>query len=309
MSTPTLVIMAAGIGSRYGGLKQVDPIGPEGELIIDYSVYDALRAGFGRVVFVIRPDIEEAFRQTVGQRVEGHVDARYVFQQLDDLPAGASPLAGRTKPWGTGHAVLAAREKVDGPFAVINADDFYGAQSFEVLARFLERADDSGEVATWALVGYVLWNTLSDHGYVSRGVCQVDDRGELAEIVERTRVEKQGESARFSEDGGDSWQTLDRDALVSMNMWGFTPRFMVEAEARFARFLAENGDSEKAEFYIPTVVDQMIRSSEVRVRVLPTEERWFGMTYREDAETAREAVAALIERGVYPRALWGGERS
>ncbi len=299
MPGPALVVMAAGIGTRYGGLKQIDPVGPAGEIIIDYSIYDALRAGFEKVIFVIRRDIEEAFREKVGRNVERRVATEYVFQELTDLPEGFHVPDDRVKPWGTGHAVLAARVAVDRPFGVINADDFYGAEGFRLLAAQLAAAA-GGE---YALVGFTLWNTLSDHGHVARGVCEVDAGGWLREIHERVHIEKFGEAARYTEDG-ENWVELDRQATVSMNMWGFTPDFLEELAAYFPTFLAENYRDPKAEFFVPEVVGALLRSGRVRVKVIPTAERWFGVTYREDLPAVKSAIGGLVERGVYPRDLW-----
>jgi hypothetical protein len=306
MPGPTLVVMAAGIGSRYGGLKQIDPVGPSGEIIIDYSVYDALRAGFGRVVFVIRRDIERDFRAKIGRNVESRTEVEYVFQDLADLPPGFTVPPNREKPWGTGHAVRAAREFLDGNFAVINADDFYGAGSYRVLCEYLGTAADSGGVGDYCLVGYVLWNTLSDHGHVARGVCSADSGGFLTEIHERTHLRKFGEAARFSEDRGRSWTEVPRDSLVSMNMWGFTPGFVAALEERFGPWLEKHAAEPKAEFYVPVEVGGMIAEGSARVRVLPTDEKWFGVTYRQDAPEVKAAVTGLVERGVYPADLWAG---
>jgi hypothetical protein len=298
--------MAAGIGSRYGGLKQIDPVGPSGEIIIDYSVYDALRAGFGKVVFIIREDIEEAFREKIGRNVEARTEVEYVLQDLSDVPEGFSVPPERKKPWGTGHAVLSARGRLPGPFAVINADDFYGASSYRALAGYLAGAADRGGVGDYCLVGYVLWNTLSDHGHVARGVCTADAGGWLTGIHERTRIERHGETARFSEDDGNSWTEVPRDSLVSMNMWGFTPGFVDQLGARFPKWLAANSGKLKAEFYVPVVVGEMISEGAARVKVLPTDEKWFGVTYREDAPAVGAAVREMVSRGVYPPDLWGG---
>ncbi len=304
MAGPTLAIMAAGIGSRYGGLKQIDPVGPSGEIIIDYSIYDALRAGFERAVFIIRRDIEAAFREKVGRNVEGRVAVDYVFQELSDLPAGFALPPDRTKPWGTGHAVLAARRVIKGNFAVINADDFYGAGSYRVLAGFLRGARDAGAVGDYCLVGYTLGNTLSEHGHVARGICSADAAGYLTGIRERTRIRKFGAAARFSEDEGATWTDLPREAPVSMNMWGFTPGFVARLEERFPRFLAESAGRSKAEFFIPEVVGGLLAEGAARVRVLPTSEKWFGVTYREDLPAVKAAIGEMVRRGVYPQKLW-----
>lgn len=305
MPGPTLVVMAAGIGSRYGGLKQIDPVGPSGEIIIDYSIYDALRAGFTKVVFVIRRDIEQAFREKVGRNVESRMETEYVFQEMADIPAPFEAPPGRKKPWGTGHAVLAARGAVSAPFGVINADDFYGAGAFELLAGFLAGAQDTGGVGDYCLVGYVLWNTLSDHGHVARGVCGVAPDGCLTEIHERTHIRKFGEEVRYTEDGR-SWTAVPRDSTASMNIWGFTPGFLEKLAERFPAFLKESIAEPKAEFFVPEVVGALVREGGARVRVLATGERWLGVTYREDALAVKAAVGGLVERGAYPRDLWGG---
>ncbi len=304
MPGPTLVIMAAGIGSRYGGLKQIDPVGPSGEIIIDYSIYDGLRAGFQRAVFIIRRDIEADFREKVGRNVEGRMEVEYVFQDLSDVPDRFTIPETRKKPWGTGHAVRSARGKLDGPFAVINADDFYGASSYQALCDYLKTATDADGVGDYSLVGYVLWNTLSDHGHVARGVCSADADGLLTDIQERVRIEKFGEEARFSEDDGASWTDVSRDSPVSMNMWGFTPGYIDALEERFPKWLEENGGEAKTEFFVPMVVGDMIADGSARVKVLPTDEKWFGVTYREDAPAVKAAIADLVARGVYPQSLW-----
>ncbi len=300
MPGPALVVMAAGIGSRYGGLKQIDPVGPCGEIIIDYSIYDALRAGFEKVIFVVRRGIEEAFREKIGRNIERRVETEYLFQDMTDLPEGFSVPEDRVKPWGTGHAVLAARTAVDRPFGVINADDFYGAEGFGLLAAQLA----AGAEGEYVLVGFTLWNTLSDHGHVARGVCEVDGDGWLREIHERVHIEKFGEAVKYTEDG-ENWTELPREATVSMNMWGFPPNFLDELAAHFPTFLAENERNPKAEFFVPEVVGAVLRSGRARVRVAPTAERWFGVTYREDVPAVKSAIAGLVERGVYPRDLWG----
>ena len=305
MSKPVLVIMAAGMGSRYGGLKQLDPVGNHGQVILDYSMYDARRAGFETVVFVIKKEIEEEFKARVGRRVEGHMDVRYVFQSMDDLPEGYAVPEGRTKPWGTAQAALAARHVVDGPFAIINADDYYGPAAYQEIYNYL-CAHQDGERCSYAMVGYRLRNTVTEHGSVARGVCDVDRDGALVDIHERTVIEKDGDNARYTEDGGRSWTSIAGETLVSMNMWGFTRSFLDEAEARFPAFLdkalAEN--PAKAEYFLPTVVDQLIREGRAQVRVLPSEDKWYGVTYREDKPTVTAAIAAMTKSGLYPDELW-----
>ena len=292
----TLVVLAAGMGSRYGGLKQVDPMGPSGETVLDYSVYDAVRAGFDRVLFIIRRDFEAEFRAAVGSRFEGKVKVDYVFQALDALPEGHGLPAGRQKPWGTGHAVWCAREALDGPFAVVNADDFYGAGSFARLATFL-RAAAAGRKSPpeFAMVGFRLANTLSEHGAVSRGVCAVGADGVLAGIEEHTGI--------LAAEVG-AGRKYDPDTIVSMNCWGFTADFLPRLDARWRAFLAEHGTSEKTEFYLPFAVNDLLAAGEAGVRVLPTDDQWFGVTYREDKPRVQAAIAALVGSGAYPSPLW-----
>ena len=305
MSKPVLVIMAAGMGSRYGGLKQLDPVGGHGQVILDYSMYDARRAGFETVVFVIKREIEEEFKARVGRRVERHMDVKYVFQAMDDLPKGYAVPEGRAKPWGTAQAALAARNVVDGPFAIINADDYYGPEAFRAIYQYL-CAHQDGARYSYAMVGYRVKNTVTENGSVARGVCSVNQDGALIDIHERTTIEKDGENARYTEDGGQSWTALPGDTLVSMNMWGFTRSFLDEAEARFPAFLdkalAEN--PLKGEYFLPSVVDQLIREDKAGVQVLPSEDKWYGVTYREDKPTVTAAIAAMTEAGLYPEELW-----
>ena len=293
---PTLVVLAAGIGSRYGGLKQMDPVGPAGEFVVDYSVYDALRAGFGRVVFVIRRDIEDAFKDTLGSRIAAHAPVAYVFQELGDLPDGFTPPAGRKKPWGTAHAVLTARDAVDAPFAVINADDFYGLPSYEVLAAYLRDTAVRGH--DYAMVGFVLWNTLSDFGSVARGICRADLDGNLESVTERTHIEKAGDKVLCAD------EALSGDETASMNMWGFKTTMFRHLEERFAAFLAGSATDEKAECFIPTVVSELVRAGRVRVKVLRTPAQWFGMTHPDDRDIVVARIRALVDAGEYPPDLW-----
>ena len=303
-STLSLVILAAGIGSRYGGLKQMDPIGPSGEIIIDYSIYDALAAGFNKVVFVISQAIEEAFRERIGRTIERQCDTAYVFQRLDDVPAGFAVPEARRKPWGTAHATLASRPAVHGPFAVINADDYYGRTAYQAVADYLRRPQAADSVPDYCMVGYRLGNTLTEHGHVARAVCAVDADGFLVDARERTRIEKDGAGARFTEDGA-HWTSLPLDTLVSMNMWGFTPTVYAALAERFPRFLdASAANIEKAEFYIPNFVADLIRDRQARVKMLATSERWHGVTYAQDKPQVKAALQALIDAGVYPTRLW-----
>jgi hypothetical protein len=299
----TLVVMAAGLGSRYGGLKQLEPVGPSGEAVLDYSVFDALRGGFGRVVFVIRHDLEAAFREAFGIRFESRTDVRYVFQELDHLPPGFSVPAGRQKPWGTGHALLCAGEAVAGPCAVINADDFYGAESYRVLGRFLAEPPPADGPEVYAMVGYQLQSTLSDHGTVARGVCRTDANGFLASVEELTAIERWGEGARHKEKDG-SYRLLNGRETVSLNFWGFRPSVGALLRRLFVSFLEKNAGNPKAEFYIPAAVHELIKKGTARVRVLPTTASWFGVTYREDRPVVIERIRGLIRAGAYPERLW-----
>jgi hypothetical protein len=305
MSNPTLVVMAAGTGNRYGGLKQTDPVGPNGEIIIDYSIYDALNAGFGKVIFVITKDIEEAFRERVGKTIEKRCETTYVLQKIEDVPEGLGVPPDRQKPWGTGHATLSCRNVVHSPFAVINADDFYGRSSYQTLGDYLRNAQNHDGVDNYCMVGYVLKNTLTEHGRVARGVCTVNQDRFLVEIRERTRIEKFGQIVKYTEDG-ENWVEIPGESVVSMNMWGFTPSLFPELEVRFQHFLQENRDNiQKAEYFLPDVVGDLIRENKARVRVLSTNERWFGVTYKQDKPRVKQAIRDLIRQGVYPENLWG----
>lgn len=299
---PTLVILAAGMGSRYGGLKQVDPVGPSGETIMDYSVFDALRAGFGRVVFVIRRDFEEVFRTTIGAKYEGVIAVDYAFQSADDLPSGFTVPESRVKPWGTAHAIRAARGAVSTPFAAINADDFYGRDAFQRLAAFLTRAQASDK-PRFAMVGYRLDQTLSENGSVARGVCQVRADGLLVTVTEMTKLVRMPGGAENRE-CPECPVALTGAERVSMNLWGFTPALFGALEARFPAWLKANADNPKAEWYIPFVVDELVGEGAAEVEVLPTESAWFGVTYREDKPQVVAAIQALVDSGEYPVKLW-----
>ncbi len=304
MNKPVLVIMAAGMGSRYGGLKQLDPVGNHGQLIIDYSIYDAKRAGFETVVFVIKPEIEADFKEAIGDRVSRVMDVKYAYQLKEDLPEGYTVPAGRTKPWGTAHAALSVRKLVDGPFAIINADDYYGPEAFQEIYNYLSTHED-GDVYEYVMVGYLLKNTVTENGTVARGVCEETADHFLTQVTERTKIEK-GEPPRYTEDDGATWTDLSADTIVSMNMWGFTRSFLDEALARFPAFLdkalAEN--PEKGEYFLPTVVSQLIDEGKARVKVLRSEDKWYGVTYREDKPTVVAAITEKTAAGLYPDWLW-----
>ena len=297
---PTLFVLAAGMGSRYGGLKQIDGLGPSGETIMDYSVYDALRAGFGKVVFVIRKDFEEAFRKAVISKYADKVPCEVCFQSVDSVPEGCTYNPERTKPWGTNHAVLMAKGLIKEPFAVINADDFYGRESFQVLADYLKSVE--GTTGKYCMVGYRVANTLSENGSVSRGVCATDENGYLTDVVERTKIEKVGDKIIYTEDGVDT--EISPNSPVSMNMWGFTPEYFEYVEKAFVEFLQARGQELKSEFYIPTLVNDMIRSGEATCKVLDTTSKWFGVTYAEDRPQVVMKINNLVKEGVYPEKLF-----
>jgi len=293
----TLLVLAAGMGSRYGGLKQIDPVGPNGETIIDYSIYDAQRAGFDRVVFVIRHDIETQFKEIVGARFEKNIAVDYVFQELDQLPPGFSVPAGRKKPWGTGQAILMAAEVIREPFAAINADDFYGPDSFRQLAGHLRLGNDD-----YAMVGFTLRNTLSEFGSVARGVCRADGKQYLESVTEVVGIEKDGTGAKYQ--GAQGTVRFTGDEVVSMNMWGFNPGLFEHLRRQFVEFLKQQGQQEKSEFYIPLAVNDLVAAKRARVKVLPTSDSWFGVTYREDRPRVSHGIRNLIQRGDYPQKLW-----
>jgi len=299
----TLVVMAAGMGRRYGGLKQIEPIGPNGEIALDYAVYDALRAGFGKVVFVVRREHRDLFREQIGKRIEAHVETDYVYQELDNLPQGFAPPAGREKPWGTGHAVLYCADAVGGPFGVVNADDFYGPGSYVALAKYLSGVSEARKPPLqFCMVAFMLQNTLSPHGAVARGVCETDADGFLENIRERTRIRADGDAIVDESDG--AAEMLNPRALVSMNMWGFTPAVFSRLRDAFVGFLQEKGSDPKAEFYLPESVGAMVAEGVARVAVLPSAEQWFGMTYRDDRVHVEQRICGLLEAGVYPEKLW-----
>lgn len=307
MQKPVLVVMAAGMGIRYGGLKQLDPVGEHGELIIDYSIYDARRAGFETVVFVIKHAIEETFKAGIGDRLSKVMDVRYAYQELDDLPEGYAVPEGRVKPWGTCHAILAARKVVDGPFAVINSDDYYGPEAFAEMYDYLSTHADQPGCYEYAMVGYLLGNTVTEHGHVARGVCVETEDHFLKSVTEHTHIEKDGDNARSTRDGGQTWEQLPGDTIVSMNLWGFTRSFLTEAEARFPAFLdrALKDDPIKGEYFLPSVVSALIGEGKARVKVLRSRDRWYGVTYHEDKPVVVSAIARMTQEGLYPANLWG----
>ncbi|NPD47034.1 sugar phosphate nucleotidyltransferase [Lentimicrobium sp. S6] len=301
MNKPTLLILAAGIGSRYGGLKQLDKVGPGGEAIIDYSIYDAIQAGFGKVVFVIRKSIETDFREFIGNKLDGKIEVAYVFQELDKLPEGITPNPDRQKPYGTGHAILMAADVIKENFAVINADDFYGREAYETIAKYFGELDPNANDN--CMVGYNLKNTLSDNGYVSRGQCSSDENAYLIDVVERTHIEKKADGIFFKNEEKEQIK-LDENTLVSMNFWGFTPQFFGQLNTRFTKFIQKNKDQLKAEFYIPTAVNEMIEEGIAKTKVLESDAAWFGVTYQEDRPVVVESIRDLIKAGKYPERLF-----
>ena len=305
MKTPVLVIMAAGMGSRFGGLKQIEPVSDKGEIILDFSLYDAVMAGFKKVVFVIKEENEEAFRELIDAKAGKYIDVEYAFQKIDDLPEGYSVPEGREKPWGTGHAVYAARKVVDSPFAVINADDYYGPGAFQTMYEFLEKAEDTDKYQ-YCMVGFQIENTLTENGYVSRGVCQLDDSSMLTDITERTKIQWQDDKIVYTEDEGETWVELPRGTFVSMNFWGFTESFMKELEDRFPAFLdkALETNPMKGEYFLPGVVDQLIQEGKAEAKVLKSMDRWYGVTYKEDKEGVVDALQSMKDKGEYPDVLW-----
>lgn len=300
---PTLVLLAAGVGSRYGGLKQLDSFGPGGETIMEYSIFDARRAGFGKVVFVIRPDMEQVFRDSLGAKIEKHIDVRYVHQRIDALPDGRKVPDGRTKPWGTGQALLAAADAVSEPFVAANADDFYGRSAYRVIGEFLTSPADDRTRPTFAMVGYRLRDTMSEDGTVSRGVCQCDREGWLQSIVETTKIEKHGNDGKALDEAGRP-RTIPGETLVSMNFWGFQPSFFDDLRAGFARFLDANGGSQTAEYYLPVAVQESMRDRGSRVKVLQSADAWCGVTHKHDKTPVESMLRRLVESGVYPAYMW-----
>lgn len=304
MKKTTLVIMAAGMGSRYGGLKQIDPIGPGGEIILDYSVYDAVKAGFNKVIFVIKEEIEKDFKGIIGNKFDGVVDVDFAYQDINNLPEGFTVPEGRVKPWGTGHAVLSCKGMIDGPFAVINADDYYGRETFELIYNELTKERAEGDKYEFCMVGFRVENTLTENGTVARGVCQTSEDGYLTDIVERTKIAIRDGKIMFTEDG-ESWNEISEGTTVSMNCWGFTPAMMEELENRFASFLDRNKDNMlKCEYFLPFVVDELLKEDKAEVKVLSTKEKWYGVTYKEDKAVVVNAIREKVEKGEYPLCLW-----
>ena len=307
---PVLVIMAAGMGSRYGGLKQIDPVDDQGNKIIDFSIYDAIRAGFKKVIFVIKKENEQDFRSCIGDMVKGHVEVEYAFQELSDIPAGQSIPEGRVKPWGTAHAVLSARKLINGPFAVINADDFYGREAFVKMCDFLKSHEDDDRYR-YGMVGFILKNTLTENGYVSRGICSVDEDGFLTGVTERTHIERDGEAAKYTEDDGKTYVKLTGEEPVSMNFWGFSLSILSELSRYFEEFMKDldkKADPLKAECYLPVVVDSLIKEGKATTEVLTSGDRWFGVTYKEDKPVVMSSIQELKDRGIYPERLFTDER-
>jgi len=304
MNKPALVIMAAGMGSRYGGLKQIDPIGPNNEIIMDYSIYDALKAGFGKIVFVINKNMKKTFREVIGKKIEKITDTAYVYQSIDDLPVGYCVPDGREKPWGTGHAVLSCRYAVNTPFAVINADDFYGPSSFAIMCDYLKGVNDFGTVSQYSMVGFELENTLTENGHVARGICKVNPEGHLEEIRERTKIKKIMGVVKYAEDD-DNWVEIPAGSIVSMNFWGFTPSIFDELEMGFPKFLEAHKDNIlKAEYFLPDLVGELVLKGKANVKVLQSGERWYGVTYKEDKPMIKQAIAQMVKQGIYPEKLW-----
>ncbi len=305
MKKPILVIMAAGMGSRFGGLKQIEPVSSAGEIILDFSLYDAISAGFEKVIFIIKKENEKDFRKLIDGRAGKFIDVEYSFQELDDLPEGYSVPVGREKPWGTGHAVLSARKLADAPFAVINADDYYGPDAFKQIYAFLASAEDNLRYQ-YCMVGYQIENTLTENGYVSRGVCQTSDDGFLTSITERTKIQWQDKKIVFTQDDGLSWQELAPGTIVSMNFWGFTPSMMNELWSRFPDFLdkAMVENPQKGEYFLPAVVDRLIQEEHADVKVLKSCDKWYGVTYKEDKDSVVKAIQAMKNSGKYPQVLW-----
>ena len=304
MDKPVLAIMAAGMGSRYQGLKQIDPIGKNGEIIMDFSLYDALQAGFRKVIFIIKKELEVSFREVIGNKVSRFMEVEYAFQSLDDLPQGYSVPEGRVKPWGTGHAVLSCGSMINGPFAVINADDYYGKQAYQLIYDYLSQTHDD-EKHRYAMVGYTLENTMTEHGHVARGVCEVSEDGYLQDINERIRIEKRDGKSQYTDDGK-NWTVIPAGSIVSMNFWGFSAGFLAELERKFPIFLDRvlQENPLKGEFFLPSVVDALLKEERATAKVLHTPDKWYGVTYREDKPKVAAALQQMQKMGLYPQKLW-----
>lgn len=305
MKKPVLIIMAAGMGSRYGGLKQIDPVDDQGHIIMDFSLFDAVKAGFEKVIFVIKKENEQDFKEVIGDRISKVMKVEYAFQDIQNIPEKFSVPEGRIKPWGTGHAVLSCKDLIDSPFVVINADDFYGRSAFSQIYNYLTEHQD-GEKYNYAMVGYVLENTLTENGHVARGVCTTDESSHLTGIVERTHIEKREKDSAYTEDEGATWHVIPEGSIVSMNLWGFTASFMKELESGFVPFLEQGLETNpmKCEYFLPSVVDGLIEREKAEVTVLKSFDRWYGVTYKEDKERVVNAVRKMKEDGLYPEKLW-----
>ncbi len=305
MDKPVLVIMAAGMGSRYGGLKQIDSVDGEGHIIMDFSMYDARKAGFEKVVFIIKKENEADFKEAVGDRISKYMEVDYVFQEVGNIPEGYAVPEGRTKPWGTGHAILSCIQAVDGPFAVINADDYYGSEAFKLIYDYLASHKDD-EKYRYTMVGYKLGNTVTDNGHVARGICDMNAQGELVAIHERTRIEKRGGGIAYTEDDGATWVPVPEETIVSMNMWGFSNSILKELEDRFPAFLDRGlkENPKKCEYFLPAVVSELVEEDKATVAVLASADKWYGMTYKEDKPVVAAAIQEMKDRGLYPENLW-----
>lgn len=305
MKKPVLVIMAAGMGSRYGGLKQIDPVDEQGHIIMDFSLFDAVKAGFEKVVFVIKKENEQDFREVIGDRIAKVFKVEYAYQDIQNIPEEFAVPEGRVKPWGTGHAVLSCKHLIDSPFVVINADDFYGRSAFSQIYDYLMAHEDSDKY-NYAMVGYVLENTLTENGHVARGVCTTDNSGHLTGIIERTHIEKREADSAYTEDGGETWHVIPKGSIVSMNLWGFTASFMKELESGFVPFLEQglNSNPLKCEYFLPSVVDGLVENGKAEVTVLKSFDRWYGVTYKEDKATVENAIRKMKAEGLYPEKLW-----
>lgn len=306
MKKPVLVIMAAGMGSRYGGLKQIDPVDEKGRIIMDFSIFDAKRAGFEKVIFIIKKEQEDLFREAVGDRVSEYMEVSYAYQEINNIPAGFQVPEGRVKPWGTAHAVFSCIDEIDGPFAVINADDYYGRDAFQKIYDYLSTHEDDDKFR-YTMVGYQLENTLTENGHVARGVCTMNEAGELVSVVERTRIEKKGDGAAYTEDEGETWTELPKGSIVSMNMWGFTASILQEIKNGFTAFLDEGLKTNplKCEYFLPTVVSNLLAEDRATVAVLTSADKWYGVTYKEDKPVVVNAIKNMKESGLYPENLWG----